>query len=96
MNKPEPMTDAEMLHELTALDADTKRLPPGFRAYAKGIAYLRDAQWEQMLAGQERAFADAARRSGLTLLKTQKGYELQDLGLITAHAAPQTAQEEKK
>ena len=51
--KPEPMTDEQMLCELKALDADTKRLPPGFKAYAQAISYLRDKQWEELLSKQE-------------------------------------------
>ena len=89
MNKPEPMTDEQI--ECVWIETGLDDCDP--HGFAHAIIAVRDAQWEQMLAGQERAFADAARRSGLTLLKTQKGYELQDLGLITAHAAPQPAQE---
>lgn len=32
-----PLTDEEMLEILVGIDADTKRLPPGFKAFARAI-----------------------------------------------------------
>jgi secreted protein with Ig-like and vWFA domain len=57
MNKPEPMTDAEIA---IIFSAHSMALLPHRKKAAADLIAARDAQWEQMLAGQERV-SDAAK-----------------------------------
>ena len=93
MNKPEPMTDAEIAR---IFSAHSMALLPHRKNAAADLIAARDAQWEQMLAGQEPV---AWRYQNSNTDNEYLVWQYSDAGgrnWTPLYAAPQPAQEEQK